>query len=136
MTRFDTPKQVHPLLLTKGDVFKFANQEFIFENHRKTRSAATKVSDGRSYTMKLMNLDKVTVVGKETPKTPEYKKKLAKPGDLRRGDLFVIIRKQPELFRFVRYGSKPHIVNATSVLDGKPIKLTGFDCVKVDDLPF
>ena len=118
MTRLSEPKQVSTYLLKKGDVFMygFPQEEWIFEKHRQKRTVAKKISDGKSY--------------------PVHTKVLAKPGELTSGDLFVIVKKQAELFRFVKYGTKSNIINAKSVIDGKSIKLTGFDVIKVVDLPF
>jgi len=138
MTRLSEPKQVSTYLLKKGDVFMygFPQEEWIFEKHRQKRTVAKKISDGKSYLVRILQSKTVTVVGYEKPNDPVHTKVLAKPGELTSGDLFVIVKKQAELFRFVKYGTKSNIINAKSVIDGKSIKLTGFDVIKVVDLPF
>lgn len=145
MTRFDIPKEVSPLMLKAGDVFLYGypKKEWIFKEHRRTRSAATNVADGKNYTVKILDMNTVTVVGKEAlkaPKTSVHKKVVTKAGDLTTGDLFVTVgnnkRKSAELFRFVKYGTKSSIIHGKGVIDGSPIRISGFDVIKITDLPF
>lgn len=141
MTRFKTPEKISPFRLQEGHVFLYGNKEWVFKEHRRTRSAVKSVADGRNYTIKIMDMDTVTVVGVHLPKTtPTHTKVVTKTGQLIEDDLFVTVgnnkRKTAELFRFIKYGTKPSIIHAKTVIEGEKIRIKGFDVIKVTDLPF